>query len=191
MDFALLCNARGFKDAVEIGTDLGRFAKDFLDRFKGNWLFCVDPYEPHPDFSYDRSGDLIVAAQALAPHHGRFRFVRARSTDAVAWVARVISPEFIYIDGSHEEPDVTADLLAWWDILPTRGMLAGHDFDDDHPGVIEAVTAFAGARNLTVRLTHEKDAPPSWYIYKKEPEILFHRFFRFDESANAAYTRAT
>lgn len=190
-DFSILANARGYLDAVEVGTDLGVFAREFLSRFKGNWLLCVDPYAPHAEFKYDRTGDLLTAVQALAPFHGHFRFVRGRSPQVAPWVASVISPQFVYIDASHEETDVAADLDAWWRVLSDDGLLAGHDFDDCHPGVIAAVTRFADDRCLTVRLTHEKaPSPPSWYIYKcanGEPAQLFHRFFRDAESQNERF----
>lgn len=183
-DFSILCNARGYVDAVEVGTDQGVFARQFLERFEGNWLYCVDPYEPFPDFPYNRAGDMAVAVAAMAQFHGRHRFVMRRSVEAASWVAKVISPQFVYIDASHEEADVMADMVAWWPTLRADGMLAGHDFDADHPGVIAAVTRFADERNLTVRLTHETTSPPSLYIYKSEPEVLYHRFFNEGESAN-------
>lgn len=183
-DFSILCNARGYLDAVEVGVDLGVFARDFLTRFKGNWLLGIDDYASHPDFPHDRTADMLVAIQALAPFHGHFRLVRARSLDAAPWVSRVIRPQFVYVDASHEEQDVLADLETWWNVLAPEGMLAGHDHDADHPGVVRAVERFASERGLTVRLTHEKTAPPSFYIYKTEPMTLFHRFFRDDESLN-------
>lgn len=183
-DFSLLCNARGYKDAVEVGTDQGVFARDFLSRFKGNWLFCVDPYDALSDFPYDRSGDMLTAALALAPYHGRFRFVRARSVEAAPWVGTVIRPEFVYLDGSHEEGDVAADMEAWWSVLTETGLLSGHDYDPLHPGVVAAVNRFAKERGLVVRITREETSPTSWYIYKTEPVTLYHRLFRDGESPN-------
>lgn len=182
-DFSLLCNARGYVDAVEIGTDVGVFAADFLSRFKGHWLYCIDPYLPHPDFPLDRTGDMLAAIVALTPYSGHFRLVKARSVEAAPWVRTMITPEFVYIDGSHIEADVAADLATWWDLVPGHGMLAGHDFDSGHPGVVAAVTRFAQERDLAVRLTHEADRP-SWYLYKTEPEMLYHRLFREGESSN-------
>ncbi len=181
-DFSQLANARGYLDAVEVGTDMGVFAREFLSRFNGHWLYLVDPYGPYPDFPYDRTGDLIVAAQALAPFHGRFRFVRSPSVDAARWVTKMIHPDFVYIDGSHVEADVSADLVAWWEVLSPGGMLAGHDFDDSHPGVKAAVTRFARERQIVVRLTAEPLA--SWYIYKTEPETLILQYFNKGFMAN-------
>lgn len=176
-DFALLCNARGYRDAVEVGTDLGVFALDFLNRFRGNWLFSVDPYQPVSEHDFDRMGDLMTAAIALGKHHGRHRFVRMPSPAAAPIVASMIRPDFVYVDGSHEEADCHADLVAWWEVLAKDGMLAGHDFDADHPGVMRAVTRFAADRDLIVRLTHETTSPPSFYVYKTEPVELIQKLF--------------
>ena len=126
----------------------------------------------------------MVAVQALAPHLGRFRFVRMKSVEAVPVVRTFITPEFVYIDGSHEEADVAADLAAWWDVLPPYGMLAGHDYDPAHPGVVAAVDRFARERDCVVRLTQETDFPPSWYIYRTEPETLMIRLFRSTAEPN-------
>ncbi len=182
-DFSILCNARGYKDAVEVGVDQGIFAKDFLSRFNGNWLYGVDLYEPTPDFPHSRYADMLVAINALMPYHGRFRLIVARSVEAAPFVASLIKPEFVYIDAMHEELDVAADLEAWWPVIAEHGIIAGHDFDDSHPGVMAAVSRFAQEHDLIVRLTHEEKMP-SWYCYKTEPATVFHRLFRSGESPN-------
>lgn len=190
-DFSILANARGYLDAVEVGVDMGVFAADFLRRFRGNWLVGVDPYSSYEEMRYDRSGDMAIAVQALAPYHGRFRLVRAPSPDAVPFVLTFISPDFVYIDGSHKEADVRADMEAWWAALPEdRGMLAGHDWDEAHPGVRAAVEAFARERDLAVYLTRETTAPASWYCYRAEPAQLIHKFFRDGGSENPRAAKA-
>jgi hypothetical protein len=186
-DFPLLCNARGHKDAVEVGVDQGVFAAEFLRRFQGHWLILVDPYEPYPEQPYDRSADVLVAALALMPYHGRYRFVRARSPGCVGWVLSFCRPEFVYLDGSHDEADVAADLEGWWPALPDHGMIAGHDWHAEHPGVKAAVEGFARRRGLVVRLTGEAVGAQSWYMYKKEPETLFVRLFTHADAENPRY----
>lgn len=186
-DFVILCNARGYVDAVEVGVDMGVFAAGFLSRFAGNWLIGIDPYEPYPEMGFDRTADLMAAVVALAPHHGRYRLIRHRSPEAIPLVLAFIRPPgFVYVDGPHDEASVRADLEAWWEVVPEGSMLAGHDYDaGNHPGVVAAVKAFARERGLTVRLTHEQPpVPPSWYIYKSEPETLKVNLFRRDETPN-------
>lgn len=186
-DFSLLCNARGIRQAVEVGTDRGIFARDFLRRWDGDELFLVDDYEEYAELPYDRSGDLMVAALALQPFHGRYRFIMAHSLkaagdlDVMPW----FNPGFVYIDAAHHYEAVRADLAAWWERLGTHGILAGHDFDDTHPGVVRAVREFAEERDLCVRLTDEPLA--SWYVYKTEPQHLMRRFFDNATVPNTRY----
>lgn len=189
-DFALICNARGYVDAVEVGTDQGLFARDFLSRWHGNWLICVDPYEPCPEFGYDRTPDMMAAVVALSPYLGRYRMLRSRSIDAPPRVLSFIHPPgFVYIDGDHCVDAVKTDLATWWPVLSDGGMLAGHDYDDGHPGVMTAVKEFARDYGLVVRLTHETTCPPSWYVYKGEPDKLVHKFFHDAESKNPRVSR--
>lgn len=170
---ALLCNARKFWRAAEVGTDLGLFAKQFLSLWDpaGEYFFCVDAYEPYPEMEYDRIGDLIVAAQALQPFHPKVKFIRARSPQAANLLPTFIQLEFAYIDAAHDYWSVKADLQGWWDRLYNGPViLAGHDFDEGHPGVVQAVREFAEERELTVYLTDE--GIPSWYCYKEPPSSL-------------------
>lgn len=179
IDFSLLCNARNLRLAMEIGTDRGIFAKQFLQKWQGNDLWCVDPYEPYEELVYDRSGDMIMAMAQVKEFADRVRFIRARSPDYASKLPLWFKPQFIYIDGSHLYESAIADINGWWPILPDEGILAGHDYSKTHSGVIKAVKEFAKTNDLVVRLTSEEHNPDhSWYIYKKEPKELIQRFFR-------------
>lgn len=184
-DFALLCNARGLTGvSVEVGVDLGVFAKDFLSRWSGAWHIGIDPYLPYPTMGWlSRSAEMQIAINALMPFHGRFRIIQARSLDvAKDWPYWLERPDFVYIDGSHAYQDVRDDLAAWWEMLPPDGILAGHDYHADHPDVMRAVEDFARDRGLVVRLTAESEAP-SFYIYRTEPANLLRLYFDSGEPA--------
>jgi len=65
-----------------------------------------------------------------------------------------IKADFIYIDGSHEEEDVYADLCHYWQLLRSEGILLGDDYYDRcFPGVFLAAHRFAKENNL--QLCHE------------------------------------
>lgn len=110
---------------------------------------------------------MLTAAAVLAPYAGRARIIRGKSPAVIEglpwWVRDHLG--FVYIDGDHSYEAVATDIAAWWPILSEVGVLAGHDYDDTHPGVIQAVNEFAGAVGRQVYLTGS-DALPSWYIYK-------------------------
>lgn len=185
VDFPLLLNARGTRFAVEIGTDMGTFARQFLDRWQGEYMVLIDPYEPHPEFPYDRTLDMTAAVVALWSHQGRFRFIRARSPAIEPFVRWKVDPDFVYIDAGHEYEATRADIAAWWPRIAPHGMLAGHDYNEAvHPGVVRAVNEFAAREGRVVRLTSEPDFPLSWYVYREEPREMIHQFFRKGTTAN-------
>jgi hypothetical protein len=120
-----------------------------------------------------RQADMMVAVAALTPKfHGRFKFWQMTSVDACKDMPAWIRPEFVYIDGAHDYNSARMDIDCWWNRLEPNGILAGHDYDPTHPGVVEAVNEFSDAHNVIVRLT-AGDQIPSWYAYKQEPSSLF------------------
>lgn len=177
VDFPLLCNARGVRVAIEVGTDLGVFAKQFMERFSGEQLLCVDPYQAYDELPGLRTPDMLTATHALMPWHGRVRIVQATSSEAAKgfpeWLRDRI--DFVYIDGCHTYEAASEDIATWWPLVSAQGMLAGHDYDPSHPGVVRAVDEFAEREGVTVRAVRG-DRECSWYAYKTEPSVL-RRFF--------------
>lgn len=172
-DFADLCNWRKLWTAVEVGVDRGEFSLAFLHHWKGHNFIGIDNYLPHPDMPWERSGDFQVAAIRYERHAARAKLICGESLK----IAELLRPEnrptffgghptqFVYIDGNHEKNCVADDIKSWWPVVSDDGILAGHDFDDDHPGVKQAVLEFAERENSTIYLTTH-DSPPSWYCYK-------------------------
>ena len=163
---------------VEIGVDRGEFGFSLLSKTTNCTLYLgVDPYTPFGEmFPYDRAGDINMASIRLSPFSRIAKIVRAESVCIVDDIRSgnidskmYTDPfDFVYVDGSHDEEDVYADCVAWWDLLSDKGILAGHDWSmrsDGHPGVRRAVERFADEKGATIYVTY-KDDPTSWYIYK-------------------------
>lgn len=168
-EFSSLCNARGVRVAVEVGTDIGVFAREFMQDFAGHEMLCVDNYTTYEWLNGNRLPDLLMAINALQPWHGRVKIIQASSVYVARhlpeWLACRV--DFVYIDASHDYPDVLADLNVWWDVLQPGGILAGHDYCEDHPGVVRAVNEFLTNKVNTIS-TVVGDPIPSWYTYKPE-----------------------
>jgi hypothetical protein len=164
-EFAALCNQYELREAAEIGVDRGGFAAEFMSKWNGFTLLLVDPYEPYEGMTWPREMDRATAIQRMVPFADRVRFIPWASPAAAGQIPADWVLNFIYIDGSHTEPAVAADLEAWWGRLAKHGILAGHDWvTDPENGVVRAVTAFADRHHLTVYTT--VDIPASWYIKK-------------------------
>jgi predicted O-methyltransferase YrrM len=67
-------------------------------------------------------------------------FPVASSVAAKYFATKGIQAELIYIDGSHDEADVLADLRSYYGLVKPGGVLFGDDFD--WPGVQRAVSTF-------------------------------------------------
>jgi hypothetical protein len=82
------------------------------------------------------------------------------SMTAAQWLSlRGVRAELIYLDGSHEEEDVAADLTNYWDLLAPGGILFGDDYS--WTGVQMAVDRFAGHQRLTTEHLADK-----WLLQK-------------------------
>ena len=169
LQFADLCTARGIRRAVEVGTDRGLFAEPFLARWTiGEILVCVDPWGPYDAMPFDRTPDLLIAAQLLAPFRSRVRLLRMTSLEAARQLPGLPyhSPGFVYLDGNHDHAAITEDLHAWWPLVVPGGILAGHDYTPECDGVRRAVDAFADRYQREVRLTRDLNESQSWWLEK-------------------------
>ena len=82
------------------------------------------------------------------------------SLTAAQWLSlRGVRAELIYVDGSHEEEDVAADLANYWDLLAPAGILFGDDYS--WTGVKMAVDRFARDQRLTLEHLADK-----WLLQK-------------------------
>lgn len=177
-DFAGLCNSLELWRAVEIGTDQGVFAASFIQAgWRGHTLCCVDPYVEYPEMPYDRSPDLQIAISRLTPlitPTRSIKIIRVDSLTAANWCingpAVIGRPDFVYIDGAHDHASINNDIRAWWEALRPGGVLAGHDYHEEFPGILKAVGDFGERENAEVFLTQDSYTNKSWYAFKPKGE---------------------
>jgi predicted O-methyltransferase YrrM len=78
-------------------------------------------------------------------------------------IAQQFEPESIdvlYIDGSHEEPDVKQDILLYKGLVKPGGFICGHDYWNKFPGTVKAI-------DETLGKPQAKFIDSSWVIRKK------------------------
>jgi len=128
---------------AEIGVDEGINAKSILETLSIKRLYLVDPYQ---DFicgglTYRQEGKAAIARRRLVDCGRRKSFIYCSSHEARPSVHERL--DFVYIDANHDYAHVKQDIEDWASALKNGGLLCGHDFSADHPGVIRAVTEFA------------------------------------------------
>lgn len=178
-ELGIWLNARGLLGAaVEVGTNRGVFARQFLDVWTGEVMFCVDPWSVPSGYEAqaktlegsdgDRVADMKAAKELLAVHKDRVAYRRMLSTQAIHCF-KPHSLDMVYLDGDHTPPHVADDIHMWWQKVRSSGILAGHDFAEcEYSAYIqEAVFAHATRHNVDVHVVVERDRLPwSYYMVK-------------------------
>jgi predicted O-methyltransferase YrrM len=86
------------------------------------------------------------------------------SVTAALWFRHhAVQADLIYVDASHEEEDVRADLEAYWPVLREGGVMFGDDFVTVWPGVLRATREFSEARQLQLE-QHD-----GFWVLRKRP----------------------
>jgi hypothetical protein len=69
---------------------------------------------------------------------GKYQTIKSGSAAAAANFADQ-SVDFVFIDADHVYDRVKEDILAWLPKVKPGGIIAGHDYNVGHPGVLQAV----------------------------------------------------
>jgi len=136
---------------IEIGCAYGRSTRAIADNQAAGIIYSVDTWAGsadelatnHADFQY-LHGDFAFTEfcenlwQPIAA--GKIIPLRMHSANAAALLARKeIRADFIFIDGAHDYESVKADITNFLPLLAPGGIFAGHDYDENWPGVMRAV----------------------------------------------------
>jgi hypothetical protein len=71
-----------------------------------------------------------------------------------------LSPDSVYIDGNHHYAECKADIEGWLELVKPGGLICGHDYFPNSPGVVDAVNeVFKGEHTLI-------DNTRLWYFIK-------------------------
>jgi len=134
--------------AVEVGVAAGVHAESILRALNMQRLFLVDPYLPYSEngrpVSY--TATFQEAIRRLQPFNDRIQFVRLPSEEAHVQIPSDL--DFVYIDGNHSYNHVKRDIDVFYPKVRNGGVIGGHDFANQHPGVVKAVCEFASASGL-------------------------------------------
>jgi len=179
---------------VEVGSLFGRSAYTWASSSKPSVsVYCVDPWdgsevEAYSGFSMNRGtyhGKIKNTIETFRANLGLFssRIIPIQEKSPLEkWDRGNI--DVVYVDGDHEYLSVCKDLEFWFPYIKKSGVLCGDDFNDEHKGVIKAVTelsakfecqvfrlgkfwAFLNSNNKTVLQMAEKTFLNEWNLRNK------------------------
>ena len=128
--------------AVEIGSYKGRSSVAIgRSLHRESILYCVDSWFGDPYDIDDLSEDLYSTwLNNVLCHAFSCPIVPIRQPSVRA--ATLFAPasiDWVFIDGSHLFEHVARDIEVWIPKLRSGGIISGHDYVGDCPGVVEAV----------------------------------------------------
>ncbi|MBI3298252.1 MAG: class I SAM-dependent methyltransferase [Elusimicrobia bacterium] len=144
---------------VEVGCWKGRSTSFVAPvcRDNGAALWCVDSWRGSRDAYAEDYARLLAEEDVRAAFERNMAAIGCAPTvlamDSLA-AARSFasgSVDLVFIDASHDEESVLANLEAWAPALRPGGLLAGHDLSEKTPGVERGVERFCSARGLNWR----------------------------------------
>jgi predicted O-methyltransferase YrrM len=167
---------------IEVGSWKGASATHMVGLLKkygiDGKIVCVDTWMGGPDtwstkadreIFFPRGGQFPILQLFLSNiikqglQSSIFPMVSASHYGGLAMTRLGLQVDAIYVDASHEEADVYADLHLYWDVVRPGGILFGDDYSSSWPGVIKAVNHFGADKG---RMVHS---------YPDGGKFLFHK----------------
>lgn len=174
------------KFAIEVGSWKGQSAINIAQKMKErdpkSFLLCIDTWLGNVEHWDMARSDSIHTS--LRRRHGYpnlyFQFLAnvmhcglrdnilpfpQTSSIAARWLAlRGIVTDFVYLDASHEYADVKSDIMNFWGLLTSAGIMIGDDFT--FPGVQKAVVEFSQENGVSLIVRQ-----PKWALAKNAHQL--------------------
>jgi len=147
---------------VEVGTELGFNAISMLQELSIQKLFLIDPYEDYVMANrLQKIGNIQLkeATKRLSKYRNKTVFIRKYSDEAINDIPDNV--DFVYIDANHDYSYVKKDIELYYKKIKKGGVIGGHDFSTDTPGVCKAILEFVDKNNLKLM-----GADRDWWFIK-------------------------
>ena len=129
--------ARKMSSIVEIGAFKGRTTYELCSNCPGV-VVAVDDFRGI--YNDEMVGEDLYAE--FWKNCGHFKNLITVKAPSVLAAEMIGTADMVFIDGTHEEDFVVADLLAWKPHV--KKLLCGHDYTINWPGVVRAVDRIVG-----------------------------------------------
>jgi hypothetical protein len=151
---------------AEIGVSKGENTLNILKELNISKLFLIDPYTPFSEEGIPRNhGDCKEWAFHRLRNYPQVKWILKTSAEAAPEIRD--SLDFVYVDGNHTYEYVKDDIEAYYPKVKPHGVIGGHDYTRNNPGVLRAVDEFAKAHTY-VRDINFFTIFPDWWICKRQ-----------------------
>ncbi|WP_350333464.1 class I SAM-dependent methyltransferase [Coralliovum pocilloporae] len=172
---------------IELGVASGGYSARMVQSGKFQRFFGVDVYGDH------HNHEEYKAAVKRVGLEGNYTLLKMFFDEALG-----LFPDdyfdFIYIDGyAHSGEEGGKTFFDWLPKLKSGGIMAGDDYSERWPLVIQSVTYFAEQTGAEITLTDPDvkgpdavfDQSPTWYITNTDLKTDWQRNAQFEEQGKA------
>lgn len=159
---------------LEVGVFLGASLAVMGELRPDIDLIAVDPWIAEPShgwlglgiFESDVKrcgGDLFLSFLTNMINHAPDTLKRTRVIRGTAETVTLHEKvDMLFIDGAHDYSSVRADLHAFASLVRPGGIISGHDYERDWPGVVQAVNGYFG--HAPIQGTPDGRSPACWWV---------------------------
>ena len=134
---------------VEIGVAFGVNALSICKMLNMKKLILIDPYIPYKQDGVLWTHFINDPTTILNKLSGfNIEFINKKSENAIHDINEPL--DFVYIDGNHDYPYVKKDLELYYPKIKKHGVIGGHNFEIEYPGVAKASIEFAEENHLNL-----------------------------------------
>ena len=164
-----------YKTFVEVGCKEGRTTGHILKAIPDSQVIAIDPWivqAPSADATretYEKWDFAKIEAdfwKNVGENKDRCTMLQMTSAEVRKNIPLKDGFDLVFIDALHDYDSVYEDIRLWWPKVRVGGMLCGHDFNHQWPGVERAV---ADSFNLMqVGVTSDS----VWFVLKQHEDQL-------------------
>jgi predicted O-methyltransferase YrrM len=155
---------------IEIGVYRGRSVCFLAARRPDIEFTLIDPFVDDNPFAAvfnheQMTGDeSIRRIKTLIPNS----IILRSTSEAAAFALPDEAYDAVFIDGDHGHESVMKDLVLYTSKIKRGGIVSGHDYSMDCPGVIRAVNEFySSARHVNLSMPdYSHIGNPVWWVFK-------------------------
>jgi hypothetical protein len=147
---------------LEVGSYMGESTKVFASTGVFDRVVAVDPHEGYEEFNELFGYDWEIVKNEFYLNTKNFKCIELIQDYSYNIINTIPNQEFhfIYIDADHSYESVKKDIIMMLEKVKDGGFIGGHDYNEEHPGVVQAVREIFG-NNVIERFCDE-----SW-LYRK------------------------
>jgi len=173
---------------AEIGVWEGEHAVEIMESLPMKLLYLIDPYVRYDEYNQDEvkrkregweetgTAEMLNATQErfdkafitclknIERYNHKIIMFRMLSYVAVEYISSLL--DFVYIDGNHAYAFVQKDIELYWPLVKPGGVIGGHNYQVETPGVIKAVDEFVKKHGLLLQVVQISKTEHDWYVEK-------------------------